>query len=214
MNDPLPGAHPGYQIAVQLVLRLRNQAILPALYPPLFGEGIEEGSLHAYMLSALVLLGQQLGFAPVSDMPVFDRLDKLLTGDGAKRPDAVWFSSDPWQIRCLIEFERFAPHALRIKAQNLLVMGKQLQQSLHLVALIYWTYAPLEEKELREARHVFEQGFLHPTGVYFPRLACPVLMLETVVFARNERTMIERFSPRLLVLDGENKPYLVDNLTR
>lgn len=214
MNAPLPGAHPGYDIAMQLVLRLRNQTSLPALYPPLFGEGSDEGFLHAYMLSALVLLGEQLGFAPVSDMPVFDRLDKLLTGDGAKRPDAVWFSQEPWQIRCLIEFERFAPRALQIKAQNLLVMGKQLQPGLHLVALIYWTYAPLAEKELQEARHVFEQGFLHPTGVHFPRLSCPVLVLETLVFVRNERTVIGSFKPRLLVFDGENKPYLVDYLTR
>ncbi|HEY7416238.1 MAG TPA: hypothetical protein VH593_13680, partial [Ktedonobacteraceae bacterium] len=129
-------------LAESLVALLRDSRFLPWVYRDLFSSGIDEGSLHAYMLSALVLVGDRLGLSPVSDAPIFDRLDKLLMGEGAKRPDAVWFARGTPEVQCLVEFERYTSHSLLPKARNLLIMAKEIQPAPQLVVLNYWTYAP------------------------------------------------------------------------
>ena len=202
----------GAKLAQNLIASLRNRTLLPSIFPALFTEGIDEGSLHAYMLSALVLVGDRLGFSPVSDAPVFDRLDKLLMGEGAKRPDAVWFERGQKEIRCLIEFERYTSRALAPKARNLLIMGKELQPSPHLIVLNYWTYAPVSADALSELQSVFVHGFRHSAGITFPPLDCPSLVLETLVTNRNERACIQTIVPRLFISGREDKPYIVERL--
>lgn len=202
----------GVKLAQQLISALRDRALLPSLFPALFTEGIDDGSLHAYMLSALVLVGERLGFSPVADAPVFDRLDKLLMGEGAKRPDAVWFERGQQEIRCLIEFERYTSHSLAPKSRNLLIMGKELQPPPHLVVLNYWTYAPASAGALNEVQSIFAHGFRHSAGITFPPLECPSLILETLVTNRDERTSINTIVPRLFVSGREDKPYIVERL--
>lgn len=202
----------GVRLAERLIAMLRDRSALPAIYPALFHEGVDEGSLHAYMLSALVLVGGRLGFSPVADAPIFDRLDKLLMGEGAKRPDAIWFERAREEIRCLIEFERFTSRSLAPKARNLLIMGKELQPAPHLIVLNYWTYAPVPPDGLRDVQSIFAHGFSHPTGMTFPPLACPALALETAVAGQNMRTSVRAITPRLFVHGRENKPYIVERL--
>lgn len=206
------GYDDGISLAQSIVSALRDQSFLPVMFPALFTEGINEGSLHAFMLSALVLTGDRLRFSPVSDAPVFDRLDKLMMGEGAKRPDAVWFERGQSEIRCLIEFERYTLHSLAPKARNILIMGKELQPSPHLVVLNYWTYAPVTAEALRETQSVFAQGYRHPTGVAFPPVDCPALVLETLVANHGARASIQNFTPRLFVYGHENKPHIVQRL--
>ncbi len=80
---PAAAQDEGAHLAQQLVRAMRVPSFLPTIYPAMFNHGVDEGTLHAYMLSALVLVGDRLGFSPVSDSPIFDRLDKLLMGEGA-----------------------------------------------------------------------------------------------------------------------------------
>jgi hypothetical protein len=202
----------GVRLAQRLCGTLRDSSFLPAVYPALFGEGIDEGSLHSYMLSALVLVGDRLGFSPVADAPIFDRLDKLLMGEGAKRPDAIWFQRGQDEIRLLMEFERFTSRSLAPKARNLLVMSKELQPAPRLVVLNYWTYTPVASDALREVQAVFAHGFRHPNGVMFPPLTCPALALETLVAAKGARASVQAVTPRLFVHDKEDKPYIVQRL--
>lgn len=194
---------------------LRDEHFLPTIYPALFQGGIDEGSLHAYVLSALVLVGDRLGFSPVCDSPIFDRLDKLLTGEGAKRPDAVWFARGTQEVRCLIEFERYSPHSLAPKARNLLIMGKEHGETLELAVLWYWTYTRVPDADLRSVGGIFAQGFRHPEGVSFHPLLCPALVLELVAEEKpaTNRTAITGIWPRLFLAAGENKPYIVDQLS-
>jgi hypothetical protein len=208
------GMGAGIDLAGRLIDLVRDPAFLPSIYPALIGAGIDEGSLHASMLSALVLAGDRLGFSPICDSPIFDRLDLLLTREGAKRPDAVWYGRGTQSVRCLIEFERYTRQSLALKARNLLMMGKELRDDLHLAVLSYWTYAALTDSELDDARRVFEVGFRHTQGVSFPPLACPALVLEMLVTAGAGRTRIAGFVPRLFVANGENKRYVVDMLAR
>lgn len=202
----------GALLAQKIVAAMRDHSFLSAIYPALFTEGIDEGSLHAYMLSALVLVGDRLGFSPVSDAPVFDRLDKLLMGEGAKRPDAVWFERGRQTIRCLIEFERYTPRSLAPKARNLLIMGKELQPAPQLVVLNYWTYTSLSASALSEVLSAFAHGFQHASGMTFPPLGCPALALETLVVSSGERTSVTATVPRLFVSGREDKPYIVQRL--
>lgn len=213
VGAPGVGQGEGIQLAQNLVAILRDRSFLPAVYPALFTQGIDEGSLHSYMLSALVLVGDRLGFSPVSDAPIFDRLDKLLMGEGAKRPDAVWFQRGQDEIRCLIEFERYTNSSLAPKARNLLVMGKELQPSPRLIVLKYWTYTTVPADALREVSSVLAHGFRHSTGVAFPPLACPALALETLVVNQGGRTRVQAIMPRLFVYGGEDKPYIVQQLS-
>lgn len=203
----------GREFARQLLATLRDPAFLPAIYPALYGDGIDEGSLHAYVLSGLVLVGDRLGYSPVCDSPIFDRLDKLLTGEGAKRPDAVWFTRGTQTVRCLVEFERYTVCSLTPKAKNLLIMGKELRGDLHLAVLNYWTYSHLPDRDLGEVRHIFESGFHHTRGVTFPPLACAATVIETLVTAQGGKTVIMTVQPRLFVVSGENKTYVVNELT-
>lgn len=202
----------GVQLAQNLVASLRDKDFLPAVYPALYGKGIDEGSLHSYMLSALVLVGDRLGYSPVSDAPIFDRLDKILMGEGAKRPDAVWFQRDQEEIRCLIEFERYTHHSLVPKARNLLIMSRELQPSPHLIVLNYWSYSTVSPDTLREVQSVFAHGFWHATGMTFPPPDCPALALETIVANKGARTRVQAVVPRLFIRGGEDKPYMVQHL--
>lgn len=199
----------GMRLAGDILAALRDPAFLPRVYPDLFDAGIEEGSLHAYMLSALVLVGDRLGFSPVSDAPVFDYLDKLLTGEGAKRPDAIWFTRGTRKIECLVEFERYTSHSLAPKARNLLIMGKEIQPPPQLVVLNYWAYSSPSASDLHESQRVFGQGFTHASGQTFPALSSPALALETRVASYDGRVRIQGFAPRLFVADGEDKPYVL-----
>lgn len=212
MDAPRAKLEAGIALAQRLMAAHRNREFLPRIYPSLFTLGIDEGSLHAYVLSAHVLIGERLGFTPVSDSPIFDRLDKLLTGEGEKRPDAVWLSRTAQDVRCLVEFERYTPHSLVLKARNLLVMGKEHQDTLELVVLDYWTYAPVPESSLLGAQRVFEQGFRHASGAGFLSLACPALVLETLVTDNVGRTSVAGVGPRLFVAMGENKSYVIEEL--
>lgn len=191
---------------------LRDSGFLPTIFPALYAEGIGEGSLHAYMLSAYVLVGERLGFTPVSDAPVFDRLGMLLMGGGAKRPDAVWMERSRSEIRCLVEFERYTPQSLTPKAKNLLIMGKDLQPPPHLVVLNYWAYAPVASDALRETQALFAHGFTYVTGMRVPQLSCPALALETIVGRQGAETSVRAITPRLFVHGGEDKPYIVRRL--
>ena len=204
---------PGMTLARRLLEQLRDPAFLPTLYPAFFAHGIDEGALHAYMLSALVLVGERLGFSPVCDSPIFDRLDKLLMGEGAKRPDAVWFSRESQMPRCLVEFERYAPHALAPKARNLLIMGKEISATLDLIVLDYWTYTPVPDTQLAAPLAIFSHGFTHATGMSFPAQPCPALVLETLVESRDGKTAITHVAPRLVIANGEHKPYMLRELT-
>lgn len=208
-----PYIEPGLDLARRLMAQLRDPGFLPTIFPDLFSTGIDQGSVHAYVLSALVLVGDRLGFTPVCDSPIFDRLDNLLTGEGPKRPDAVWYARGTQTVRCLVEFERFTRQALVPKARNLLIMGKEQRDDLQLAVLNYWTYASAPELELQMSRNVFERGFTHRQGIAFPRLSCPALIMETLVVDRDGLTRIVGFEPRQFIALGESKPYAVESLT-
>lgn len=214
MPDPAAALRAGCDLAQRLMGALRDPTFLPAIYPSMFMAGVDDGSLHAYMLSALVLVGDRLGYTPVCDAPIFGRLDKLLTGDGAKRPDAVWFRRGTSDVMCLIEFERYSGRSLVPKAQNLLVMGKELQPSPKLVVLNYWTYASCSDSDLRAAADVFAHGFQHTSGITFRPLECPSLILETLVNGDAGRAVVVATQPRAFVAAGENKPYMIEQLVR
>lgn len=207
-----PSSDQSALLAEKLMRTLRDAEFLNEIYPHMFSSGVDEGSLHAYMLSALVLVGDRLEFAPVSDAPVSDRLDKMLIGEGAKRPDAIWFTRGRQEIECLVEFERYTSRSLLPKARNLLIMGKELQPSPHLVILIYWTYTPIPTSALQPTQAVFAEGFSHPSGIRFHCFACPSLVIETLVDDQNGRVRIRQFTPRLYVQNGENKPYIIKRL--
>ena len=158
-------------------------------------------------------LSDRLGFTPVADAPIFDRLDTLLTGEGAKRPDAIWFERGHAEIRCLIEFERYTTQSLTPKAKNLLIVGKELHPTPYLVVLNFWTSVPGHSSSaLQEAERVLARGFTHSTGAYFPPLGCPALVLETLVSDDNVRTRIQSITPRLFVYCSEDKPHIVRQL--
>jgi hypothetical protein len=53
------------------------------------------------------------------------------------------------------------------KAQNLVVMGKEMQATLELVVLNYWSYSGRPDADLRAASDVFARGFQHASGVAF-----------------------------------------------
>ena len=212
MPDPAAALRAGCGLAQHLMHALRDPTFLPAIYPSVFLTGVDDGSLHAYMLSALVLVGDRLGYTPVCDAPIFDRLDRVLTGDGAKRPDAVWFRRGASDVQCLIEFERYSGRSLVPKAQNLLVMGKELMPSPELVVLNYWTYTSCFDKDLHAAEDVFAHGFQHTGGMTFRPLDCPALILETLVNSNAGRAVVVETRPRLFIAARENKRYIVEQL--
>jgi hypothetical protein len=77
MAESAAALRSGSELAQRLTGALRDSTFLPAIYPSVFVGGIDDGSLHAYMLSALVLVGDRLGYTPVCDAPIFDRLVDL-----------------------------------------------------------------------------------------------------------------------------------------
>lgn len=214
MRDPATTLRAGSDLAQRLIRVFREPTFLPAIYPSMFMTGVDDGSLHAYMLSALVLVGDRLGYTPVCDAPIFDRLDKVLTGEGAKRPDAVWFRRGTSDVECLIEFERYSGRSLVPKAQNLLMMGKELQPSPELVVLNYWTYASCSDSDLRAAADAFTHGFQHTSGMTFRPLDCPSLILETLANCNAGRAVVVNTRPRSFIAAGENKRYIVEQLMR
>ena len=153
----------GGKIAQTIMQCLRSPDILLATYPALFEGGVAEGSFHSYMLSALLLLGDRLGYSAVCDSPIFDRLDNLLLGEGSKRPDSVWFDRGTEIVRVLVEFERYTANSLQPKARNLLIMANACAKDLNLLVLMYWTLGARALAELRAAYDLFKRGFISKT---------------------------------------------------
>jgi hypothetical protein len=206
-----PKLQSGVEFARALLATLRDPQFMPVAYPSLFAEGVLDGSLHATMLSALVLAGDRLGFMPICDAPIFDDLDLALTSDASKRPDAVWIDRNTRSIRCLLEFERYAKRSLVPKAQNLMVMGKAAGQGLGLAVLAYWSYEHIPLQELAVAAATFTKGFVHPSGTFFEHLDCVSLVLEVQVMTlASRRVALGQITPRIAVAAGEEKPYLLD----
>jgi len=201
----------GWKVAQTIVQGLRSSDILPAVYPALFEGGVTEGSFHSYMLSALLLLGDRLGYSPVFDSPIFHRLDNLLLGEGAKRPDSMCFERGTETVRVLIEFERYTTNALDPKARNLLLMANACAEDVDLLVLMYWTVEVRGLAELRAAYDLARRGF-GSRGSQFGSGPCPMLLLETIAKRRRGRLTISSFVAKQFVFGGEDKTYVVEDL--
>jgi hypothetical protein len=201
----------GREIAKTIITGIRSPNILKEIYPTLFNTGVPDGALHAYVLSSLVLLGDQLGFSAVCDSPVFDTLDNLLLGEGSKRPDSVWFERGSDQPKILFEFERFKPGALEIKIKNLLIMSKSYIQELDSMFLIFWSEGILPITVLSPAIELSKKGF-RASGCQYGPSTCPIVFIETVVRKNSKGLIIENFIVRQYIFGRENKAYIVDEL--
>jgi hypothetical protein len=204
--------HPeGLTLANRLISALRKKDFIEAIYPSLFSYGIPEGSLHAHMLSGLLILGEKLGFSPVCDAPIFNELDNLLLGEGSKRPDSIWYERGSSAIRMLVEFERYQGNAISQKTRNLLIMANACRGELSLITLIYWTDQIRSLADLQSACYVIEQGFTQ-NGNRFKPPNCPFLLLESCVGRSKQGIFLTSFIARKFIYDGENKPYIVNQL--
>lgn len=203
----------GWEIARKLIIGLRSRELLPAIYPALFCYGLPSNVLHSNMLSALVLLGDRLGYSPVADSPVFDYLDNLLIGEGNKRPDSIWFDRGTDKVRALIEFERYKPGAIEDKTRNLMIMNKSVYQDLQLLLLIYWTEAVQPTSVVRTSFEYAKTGF-KINGNHFKPPLCPFLLLEAMVKRGKPGLFISDFTARCFVYGKEDKEYIVDDLNR
>ena len=203
----------GREVASKLLVGLRSNDILPKIYPAIFKYGVAEGSFHSYMLSALLLLGDRLGYSSVCDSPIFDRIDNILLGEGSKRPDSVWFDRGTENVRILIEFERFTSVAIKLKARNLLIMANACTDDLDLLVLMYWTVVVRSFKDLHDAFDLSSKG---PSGIgsYIGPASCPIMMLETNTKRVGENICIESFIAKLFIFGGENKGYVVENFNQ
>lgn len=212
MKGPEGFSHPGgLALAEKLVSVLRKPDFLQFVYPAMFLSGIPEGSLHAFMLSSLVLVGDRLGYSPVCDTPVFDYLDNLLLGEGSKRPDSVWYERGSSAIRALVEFERYQSVALERKVRNLLIMANTCRLDINLLVLIYWTNHIRTFADLEPACKTIIQGF-EQNESRFTFANCPFLILETFVKQVELGVCITSFIARKYFYRGENKPYIIDYL--
>lgn len=201
----------GLELAKRLISSLRRRDFLESIYPALFSQGIQEGSLHAYVLSGLVLLGEHLGFSPVCDAPVFNQFDNLLLDESSKRPDSIWFERGGNAIRMLIEFERYQGNAIEHKARNLLIMASACRTELQLITLIYWTDQIRSLANLQPASNVIANGFTQ-NGSKFRPANCPFLLLEACIEQSEQGVILTSFIARQFIFRGENKPYIVDYL--
>jgi hypothetical protein len=201
----------GGDIARSLLDQLRTGGTIPATYPLLFRGGVAEGSLHSFMVSALLLLGHRLGYSSVCDSAMSDDVDRVLLGEGARRPDSIWYERGTDRVRVLVEFERYKANALQQKARNLLLQANACKNDVQLLVLMWWTEAARAAADLGPPRDVFVGGFQQSGSRYGPSL-CPVLMLETLVKWTGNRLAACGFTARLFVFGRENKPYIVDSL--
>lgn len=201
----------GREVARTIIQKLRSPDILPTAYPALFEGGVTEGSFHSYMLSALLLLGDRLGYSAVCDSPIFDRLDNLLLGEGSKRPDSIWFERGAETARVLIEFERYTANSLKPKARNLLLMANACAEDVNLLVLMYWTVQVRALAELRAAYELSKRG-VRSKGSKFGPGPCPMLLLETIAKRRGERLTISSFVAKQFVFGAEDKRYVVEDL--
>jgi len=201
------------ELSRAILVAFRKPDYLGALFPNLFQTGIHEGSIHPFMVSALLLLGSQFGFSPVCDSPVFERLDNLLTGEGNKRPDSVWYERGTENINVLIEFEHYKPNALEHKARNLLLMNNACRPAPQLLSLIYWSYNVLPATALIGPVSIFRSGYTVYGNKFYPA-ECPVLIAEIVVSKQNGKTRLETAIARAFVHQGEDKKYMLDLLNK
>lgn len=204
--------HPeGLALAIKLLSILRREKFLESVYPAMFTTGIPDGSLHAYMVSGLLLIGEHLGFSPVCDAPVFNQLDNLLLGEGTKRPDSIWYERRDKFIRMLVEFERYQGNAIDQKARNLLIMANTCQADLRLITMFYWNDKIISPTNLQKTNNIIARGFSQMESRFSPA-KCPFLLLETLIRKAEEGIIITSFIARQFIYRGENKSHIVDYL--
>jgi len=202
----------GRALTEALIRELRSGKVLPETYPVLYANGVARGALHSYVLAGLLLLGDRMGYSAVFDSPIFEPLDCILTGEGAKRPDSIWFERGTETVRALIEFEHHSGNSLRDKAQNLILAARTCNAGLALVALIYWIADSQAQPNLEATCEVFKRGFSLGSSRFGP-CVCPVLILETIATRQaGERLILSGFVARRFIFAGEDKPYVVEGL--
>jgi hypothetical protein len=201
----------GWEIARGLVSSLRSSETIRETYPALLGGGVLEGALHSYMLSALLLLGDRMGYSAVCDSPVFDKMDNLLLGEGSKRPDSVWLERGTETVRVLIEFERYTTNSLAAKTRNLLMMANSCIEDIELLVLMYWTLGVRDGSDLHAAYGLARRGFSSNDFRVAPA-SCPLMVLETLTRRIGDRRTLDGFIVRQFVYGGEDKQYIVNEL--
>lgn len=107
---------------------------------PILTSGIETGIVHWLFQSYYVLLGNELGYQPITEYPFFDEDYRRITGEDTNRntqnqSDVSWLNSDG-AIKCAVEFEKYQSRP-REKARNLIRYSEQ-QSDLDLIILHYW----------------------------------------------------------------------------
>jgi len=119
---------------------------------PILTAGIERGIVHWVFQSYYVLLGDELGFQPITEYPFFDEDYRSIIGEDTSRntqnqSDVSWLNRGG-EIKCAIEFEKFQSHP-REKARNLIHYTEQ-QSDLELVILHYWDTNSQESNQLTQ----------------------------------------------------------------
>ena len=131
-----------------LVQRLRSEmqslAVTRKVVPYWMERGVDHYScaIHSVGVTYWCLLGYELGYSAVAEMPAPARGRYAHVGDDV-RSDNIWFEKTSADPLVIVEFERYLRQSdegnLLEKAANLLLAHQRWGDSPRLLVLAYWT---------------------------------------------------------------------------
>jgi hypothetical protein len=167
------------ELSSSIVAALRPNRI-GSKYPELL-TGVSTDSIHAAVLSYLVLVGDALGYRAYVDAPHFDGGDARLLGVGHKRPDSLWFEKGSEQTVLVAEFEQYRTASLLAdKARNLVLMDAARRTPPRLLVLVSWASGQVDWAQVREVLTRGMQIGPATQDRLVPRAACLLAELKVV----------------------------------
>lgn len=144
---------------------------------PILTDGIDAGIVHWVFQSYYVILGNELGFQPITEYPFFNEDYRSIIGEDTnpntqKQSDVSWLDRTG-AIKCAVEFEKYRsrPHE---KARNLIRYTEQ-QSDLELVILHYWdTKSQKSNPQTQNITNELRDGFK------FHQPESDIILIETV----------------------------------
>lgn len=163
----------------------------------------EEGSLHSLILTALTIIGFDLGFAAINEKNIYNKENAAICQRKGKpiRPDCIWMDNNTGTPYILFEFEQ---KDIITKIENLFIVeddlasGNSRNQVIKLFVLIYTTktnskinYNKIFSMFRQEKIKIYVEKENRKKFIKYPNKNIPLLMLN-LNYSKNSDSYLQR----------------------
>lgn len=175
-------------------------AILHRRFPQIVHPGLLQGEVHPTFVTYLAILGHELGYYAVAELPISNRSKQIFhdkTGINKREPDSVWLRAEGFKPVLFAEYEGIEDErGFESKLRSLIEAFNDAEQKPACLLLAWWRkQGQLQAMEFARAQKIYTKGFAHPsTGILVPPPPVPLLIWEACFRSVRERWTFTHFT--------------------